>query len=143
MKKHFWVWIVILIFMSSFAVAQQYDAGVQGRVIIATDKTSGGHPIKYPKSDKGKVTAMEVVIAPGAETGWHKHPVPVYAYVLAGELSVLMEDGQQLQFKQGDAIIEVVDVQHNGINKGKAPVRLIVFYTGVVDVPNVIRSDKP
>ena len=132
-----------MILMNSFAVAAQYDAGVQGRVIIATETTTSGDPIRYPKSDEGKITVMEVVLAPGAETGWHKHPVPVYAYVLSGRLTVMMEDGKSFQFKEGDAIIEVVDVHHNGINKGDVPVRLIVFYTGVKDVPNVIRAQKP
>ena len=79
MKKHFWGWIVIVVLLSSYAAAAEYDSGVQGRVIIATDKTSGGQPIRYPKSDQGKITVMEVTLAPGAETGWHQHPIPVYA----------------------------------------------------------------
>lgn len=85
---------------------------------------------------------MTVDLAPGAETGWHKHPVPVYAYVVSGNLTVELEGGAVLSFKAGDAIIEVVNTLHNGINGGKEPVRLAVFYLGVEGMPTVIKM-KP
>lgn len=50
--------------------------------------------ITYPKTDNAEVTAMTVDIAPGAETGWHKYPIPVYASVLSGNLTVEMESGR-------------------------------------------------
>lgn len=84
---------------------------------------------------------MTVNLMPGAETGWHKHPVPVYAYVVSGHLSVELEDGKQCSFDTGDAIVEVVDTWHNGRNNGKTPVSLAVFYLGVEGLSNVIRSE--
>ena len=47
------------------------------------------------------------------------------------------------EFKEGDAIIEVVKLKHNGTNHGKVPVKLVVFYLGAKDVSNVIRADRP
>lgn len=116
-----------------------YKTGVAAKVLTRTTVTGNGQKIVYPLTDKAEVTAMLVDLAPGAETGWHKHPVPVYAYVLKGELAVEMEGGDARQFKSGDAIVEVVNTAHNGKNSGKEPVSLIVFYTGVQDVPNVSR----
>jgi quercetin dioxygenase-like cupin family protein len=144
-KRYSWFcgWVAFLLILPACVVAAQYDTGVHGRVIIATETTTDGQPVRYPKSDQGKITVMEVTIAPGAETGWHKHSVPVYAYVMAGTLSVSLKDGKTFEFTAGDAIIEVVDTFHNGINKGDTPVKLIVFYTGVKDVPNVIKADQP
>ena len=136
-------WVAFLLILPAWVSAAEYDTGVHGRVIIATETTTDGQPVRYPKSDQGKITVMEVTIAPGAETGWHKHSVPVYAYVMAGTLSVSLKDGKTFEFTAGDAIIEVVDTFHNGINKGDTPVKLIVFYTGVKDVPNVIKADQP
>ena len=144
-KRYSWFcgWVAFLLILPACVVAAQYDTGVHGRVIIATETTTDGQPVRYPKSDQGKITVMEVTVAPGAETGWHKHSVPVYAYVMAGTLSVSLKDGKTFEFTAGDAIIEVVDTFHNGINKRDTPVKLIVFYTGVKDVPNVIKADQP
>ena len=55
---------------------------------------------------------------------------------------MFLEDGKKTQFKEGDAIVEVVGINHNGANRGDEPVRLIVFYTGVKEVPNVIRKER-
>ena len=120
--------------------AADYDAAVKARLITKTDVTGNGDRIKYPSFASPEVSALEVDIAVGAETGWHKHPVPVYGYVLAGRLLVDMEGGKSLTFNPGDAIIEVVDVWHNGRNIGCEPVRLAVFYLGGKDVANVIKS---
>lgn len=88
------------------------------------ESTGNGERIKYPAFAAPEVSALEVDIAVGAETGWHKHPVAVYGYVLAGLLQVDMEGGKLLTFKPGDAIIEVVDAWHNGRNVGCEPVRM-------------------
>lgn len=89
---------------------------------------------------------MTVELLPGSETGWHKHPVPVYAYVISGKLTVEIEGGKQLSFDAGEAIIEVVNTLHNGKNIGNEPVKLAVFYLGDEGTPNVIKpvpEDKP
>lgn len=82
-------------------------------------------------------------IPPGAETGWHLHTVPVYAYVLAGKLEVALADGKILHFKQGDAIVEVQNLAHNGKCLGSKTVRLAVFYTGEEGRPNVTKTLSP
>lgn len=124
----------------SFAWAADYDAAVKAKLITKTELTGNGERIKYPTFATPEVSALEVDIAVGAETGWHKHPVPVYGYVLAGQLQVDMEGGKSLTFKPGDAIIEVVDAWHNGRNVGCEPVRMAVFYLGGKDVANVVKS---
>jgi len=86
---------------------------------------------------------MTVELPPGAETGWHTHPVPVYAYVLSGSLTIELEDKKISLFQEGDAIIEVVNTRHCGKNTGDVPVKLIVFYTGAENLPNVIRTVAP
>lgn len=121
------------------AFAADYNSGVTAKVLKRTSVTGNGQKITYPVTDRAEVTAMTVDLAPGAETGWHKHPVPVYAYVIAGNLSVELEDGTQLSFGAGDAIIEVVNTLHNGKNRGIEPVKLAVFYLGAEGTPNVIK----
>ena len=123
------------------AFAADYSSGVTAQVLEKTSLTGNGQKIAYPLTDKAEVTAMTVALAPGSETGWHKHPIPVYAYVVSGKLSVELEDGKLLSFGAGEAIIEVVDTLHNGRNTGTEPVKLAVFYLGAKGTPNVIRQN--
>jgi hypothetical protein len=44
---------------------------------------------------------------------------------------------------KGEPIIEVMNLLHNGTNTGKKTASLVVFYTGVEGVPNVIKADGP
>jgi len=132
----------LLIGSSTFGA--DYSSGVTANVLKKTSVTGNGQIITYPQTDKAEVTAMTVDLAPGAETGWHEHPVPVYAYVVSGDLSVELEDGQRFAYGKGDAIIEVVNTLHNGKNNGAEPVKLAVFYVGAEGIPNVIKPDaKP
>lgn len=134
--------LAALLFLSG-AHAADYDVAVTSRLITKTGRTSNGAPIRYPDFAQPEISALEVTIAGGAETGWHKHAVPVYAYVLSGTLRVDIEGGQSQTFKPGDAIIEVVNTWHNGRNIGCEPVRLAVFYLGGKEVANVEKSAQP
>ena len=127
-----------LLFEGGPAPAAGYKSGVTSKLLVQTGVTADGRKIVYPVSNEPEVTAMLVDIAPKAETGWHKHGIPVYAYMLAGELEVVLEGGKRLTYKSGDAIIEVVGTMHNGINKGTETARLVVFYTGSKGQPNVL-----
>ncbi len=133
--------IVLFLFVPQ-AFSADYGSGVTAKILKKTFVTGNGQKITYPCTDRAEVTAMTVELAPGAETGWHKHPVPVYAYVISGNLSVELEDGKTLSFHSGDAVIEVVNTLHNGKNIGTEPVKLAVFYLGVEGTPNVIKA-KP
>jgi quercetin dioxygenase-like cupin family protein len=125
------------------AFAADYSSGVTAKVLTKTSVTGNGRKINYPRTDRAEVTAMTVDLAPGAETGWHMHPVPVYAYVISGNLTVELQDGKRFSFSAGDAVIEVVNTWHNGKNIGTEPVQLAVFYLGVEGEPNVIKQVLP
>ena len=142
-KNRVWAGIALLILMPLWAWAGEYNAGVQSNIILRAETMSNGEPIDYLDTDRPQVTVMMVDIAPGSSTGWHSHPMPVYAYVMAGQLTVDFEGGKTAEFREGDAIIEVVNLRHNGTNHGKVPVKLVVFYLGAKDVANVIRADRP
>jgi quercetin dioxygenase-like cupin family protein len=136
--------LIIYLLLTPFLIsAGEYNSSVQTRVILKTAVTGNGAPITYLKTDQPEITAMTVDISPGAETGWHSHPVPVYAYVISGSLTVNIEGNISRQFNAGDVIIEVVNTRHNGVNNGKTPVNLIVFYTGAKDMPNVFKTSAP
>jgi quercetin dioxygenase-like cupin family protein len=65
--------------------------------------------------------------------------VPVYAYVLSGDLTVEMENGEKREYRENEAIFEAVGTPHNGKNAGKIPVKLVVFYTGEEGKPVTLK----
>jgi quercetin dioxygenase-like cupin family protein len=101
-----------------------------GRTISSWD----GAPLVYP-AGQAEISAMMIEIAVGAETGWHLHPVPSFAYVLQGMLEVRLRDGRTKRLGAGEALVEVVNTQHNGRNIGTQPVKLVVFYAGAAGSP--------
>lgn len=144
--RSFRIYFNCICFVGAFLVGSSvfgagYSSGVTAHILQKTSVTADGNKIVYPKTDKAEVTAMTVEIAPGAETGWHKHPVPVYGYVISGNLSVELKDGQRISYEAGEAIIEVVNTMHNGKNNGTEPVQLAVFYLGAEGIPNVIKQE--
>ncbi|MEI8311446.1 MAG: cupin domain-containing protein [Verrucomicrobiota bacterium] len=111
--------------------------------LLRTTKTACGQPIAYPKTDSPQVTAVMVDIPPGAETGWHQHPFPCYAYILSGKLTVEVKGEKPRELHAGEALVEVVNTTHNGMNKGTEPVRLVMFATGEEDKPFTVRVPDP
>src|SRR5438105_3146930 len=84
--------------------------------ILESGQTIIGQPIAYPAGTP-KVTAAIVTVPPGKETGWHTHSVPLFAYVLEGELSADYGDKGVKIYKAGDALLEAINWPHNATNK--------------------------
>lgn len=131
---------VTVLLAVSAGYSADYKSGVTARVLGKSMVTGNGSRIVYPGTDKAEVSLVDVELAPGAETGWHKHPVPVYAYVVSGSIAVELENGMKRTFAAGDVIFEVVDILHNGKNAGMVPVKMTVVYLGVEGTPNVVKT---
>ena len=99
--------------------------------LLKTTTSWNGRPLAYPPGP-AEITGPIVEIAPGAETGWHQHPVPSFGLLLEGTLEVTLKDGQVKRLNPGEALAEVVDTWHNGRNVGTVPVKIVVFYAGTV-----------
>lgn len=104
---------------------------VKSTEILQTETTWNGKDIEYPITQSEEITALHIEFAPGAETAWHRHPVASLAYIISGELEVILkETGEKKLFREGDAFAEVVNTWHYGKNVGDEPVKLVVFYVG-------------
>jgi quercetin dioxygenase-like cupin family protein len=88
-----------------------------------------GQKIAYPAGDP-KVTAAIVVIAPGKDTGWHSHEVPLFVTVLEGDISVDYGTKGVKDYKVGDSFLEAMEWPHNATNKTEKIVRLLAVYMG-------------
>ena len=142
LKKSAIITLICLALMTWPVFAADYDTGVKATVLIKSTTASNGQKLAYLKTDYAEVTAMIVEIAPGRETGWHLHTVPVYAYVISGKLSVEMDGGRRYEFSEGQVILEVMNTPHNGTNIGSVPVKLVVFYSGEEGKPIVEKVKK-
>ncbi|MDB6152717.1 MAG: hypothetical protein JWL90_1170 [Chthoniobacteraceae bacterium] len=110
--------------------AAEYAPAVRVEPLLQTTVTANGMPIRYPNTDSPEVKMLLVEIPPGAETGWHKHPMPCYAYMLAGTVTVELEAGKKNTFTAGQAFVETVDTLHNGKNLGTELVKILMVVTG-------------
>jgi quercetin dioxygenase-like cupin family protein len=123
--------------------ATEYNRTVHATPLLSATTTASGQPIEYPRTDKPLVTMLMVEIPPGAETGWHKHPVPCYAYILSGAVTVELENGKSYSFHAGQAFAETVNTMHNGKNTGTELVKIVMTAIGELKEPIMIRPDKP
>lgn len=113
------------------ASAQDENTAIKVIPLLKTTTSWDGKPIVYPKG-QSEVTALIVEIAPEAETGWHEHPVPVFGYIMEGELELRLATGEVKILHPGEVLPESVGVLHNGRNIGEEPARILVFYMGEV-----------
>jgi quercetin dioxygenase-like cupin family protein len=106
--------------------------------LLSTGTTIVGETIRYPTSGPAHVTGSIVTLAPGARTVVHKHGVPMFAYILEGEITVDYGAKGKRTYRQGDALMEAMDVAHFGENTGTQPMRLIAVYMGAKGASDVI-----
>ena len=106
------------------------SGGPQVEVIVHGGTTIAGETIVYPADQPAMVTAAVVTLAPGQQTGWHIHGVPVFGYILDGELTVDYGDLGTRVYRQGDGFLEAISFRHNGRNAGEVPVRVLAVFIG-------------
>jgi quercetin dioxygenase-like cupin family protein len=110
----------------------------RARPILTSSTTVTGETIRYPTDGAAEVTAAIVTIAPGQSTGLHRHGVPLFAYMLAGELTVDYGAKGIRDYKVGDGFLEAMDAAHDGRNTGTTPVSILVVYMGAQGAPQVL-----
>jgi quercetin dioxygenase-like cupin family protein len=114
----------------SILVNAQYDSSIRLEPLLKTDTTSIGQKIQYPAFENAEVSISKITIPPGASTGWHLHTFPVFAYVEKGTLTVDVKGNKTLVFSKGQSFSEVINVLHNGSNRGTEDVVLFAVFLG-------------
>lgn len=127
--------------LALFAVPVAAEDSVQYQSLLTPllsgNQTIIDQTIAYPEGTP-KVTAAVVVIPPGKDTGWHIHTVPLFAYVLEGEVTVDYGSKGTRVIKAGSAMLEAENWPHNGMNKTDKPLRILAVYMGAEGVANAI-----
>ena len=119
---------------TSYGAATREEAAT----LLSTSKTVLGQTISYPAGAPAEVTAAIITMLPGEQTGWHRHDVPMFGYILEGEITVDYGAKGTRVYRQGDALIEAIDVPHNGRNTGKGEARILAVFMGANGVPNTV-----
>jgi quercetin dioxygenase-like cupin family protein len=125
--------VVAIAVLPALGWAQAYPT----KDLLSTGTTVVGEDIRYPTTGAARVTASIVTIQPGADTIMHRHPAPLFAYILEGELTVDYGTQGKRVFRKGDAFMEAMDVPHRGMNLGTATVRILAVYLGAEGTQNV------
>jgi D-alanyl-D-alanine dipeptidase len=119
--------IISISLLQGKALADDYP---HMQILLDTEQTIAGEPLIYPQSGQAKITSAIITIPSGQSTGWHKHKVPLVAYLLAGELEMEYANGKRVQFKKGEALMEAIAVPHIGSNLGATPAQIFVAFLG-------------
>lgn len=110
--------------------------------ILKAATTIKEQQIEYPETDKPQITSAIGEVAPGGESGRHKHPVPTIVHVLEGTSTIEFDDGSRFEAPAGTAFLEAVDIWHNVRNLGTTPLKYMVVFVGMKSTPNLIEPDS-
>lgn len=129
--------------LALFAIpASAQDKGYPLETLLSARTSIVGETIKYPTAGDANVTAAIITLAPGAATIEHEHGVPLFAYILDGELTVDYGSRGKRIYKKGDAFMEAMAVPHAGTNTGTVPVRILAVYMGADGAKDTIPTGK-
>ncbi|MFZ4061936.1 MAG: cupin domain-containing protein [Polynucleobacter sp.] len=103
-------------------------------------KTILGQDFKYP-AGQPLIKAFNIDIPVGKQTSLHKHAIPLFIYVVSGELEVDYGSKGKKIFKPGTSYIEAIEWCHIGKVSGKKPVKIIGVYLGE-QTPDLIKPES-
>lgn len=136
--------IKYLLLIACFSVSLCVHAvppSTEVELLIASDETVLGQAFEYPEG-RAKITAVIITLQPGTQLARHSHPVPLFGYMLQGELIVDYGAKGERIYRKGDALIEAFDWPHQGRSGGKGVVKILAVYAGADGVPNTVITDE-
>jgi quercetin dioxygenase-like cupin family protein len=93
---------------------------------------------------KAKATTVEVTLEPGESSAPHRHPGPVFGYVLEGEYEWAIDDSATRTLKPGDTFYEPTGCLHrvskNPNKEGKTRILAVVLHPA--DVTDIVIPEK-
>lgn len=138
-RQRLFVWPLATVLLGAALLVASADRGATRDTVtslLSTGQTILSQPIAYPTQSPAKIVSAIVTMLPGEETGWHQHDVPMFGYILEGEVTVTYAGKGTHVYRQGDALMEAIDIPHNGRNTGKIPARILAVFMGADGVPD-------
>ena len=128
--------VIVLACASSFAAPPPTSV----ELLLETDQTVLEQPFAYP-AGRSRITAARITVPPGATVPLHLHPVPLFVYILQGEIVVDYGSEGIRTYRKGDAFVEAYQWPHHARNGGKGNVQLLAVYAGAEGVANAIAME--
>ena len=107
--------LVLVIGLTSRSDAQ---VGLNRKILLQQDLDIPGY----------ETILAEAFVAVGGREGKHKHPGALKGYILEGEMDVELEGHPTQSLKPGDPLLIPAGQVHEGINKGKVPIKALVTF---------------
>ena len=126
-----------LMLLGLFSLGAEAQTYYPIKELLVTGQTVVGEAIRYP-SGTPRISVAIVTVAPGSAASFHRHPAPLVAYILEGELTVDYGSHGKKVFRQGEAMVEAMEVSHRGVNQSDSIVKLLAVYVGAEGTENVI-----
>ena len=106
---------VLVIGLTSRSDAQ---VGLNRKILLQQDLDIPGY----------ETILAEAFVAVGGREGKHKHPGTLIGYILEGEMDLELEGHPTKSLKPGDSLLIPAGQVHEGINKGKVPIKALVTF---------------
>ena len=118
------------------------DSRMELLELMRTDASwNGAEYGAYPQGTAEPVVA-KITIPAHAELPWHSHPMPSFAYVVSGEITVEDKQGNKRHFAAGEVMPETVHTAHRAV-VGDQPATFIIFYAGAKGMPLSQPAGRP
>jgi quercetin dioxygenase-like cupin family protein len=141
MQRTFLAIIFDTLAVSGMAPAQHGEHGKRGAKMLSqkdiTEKIDG---------KKAIATVVEVTLGPGGSSAPHRHPGPVFGYVLEGEYSWAIDDNPARTLKVGETFYEPTGCLHrvssNPSKDGKTRILAVILHPAEVKSIVIPEKDK-
>ena len=122
--------LLVLLAAAAVSSAHHDDGHAKGKPVVKP--LSAVDIVETVDGKKSKATTVEVTLGPGEASMPHRHPGPVFGYVLEGEYEWAIDDKPAKILKVGDTFYEPAGCLHrvskNRSMKHKARVLAVVLH---------------
>ena len=112
-------------FMWIAGVAESWVNPSEG-IFLDSGETVLGQPIVYPEGPARLVGGVKT-LQPGVRSGVHTHEVPLFAYVLEGEVEIDYGNEGIRRYAPGTGFVEAIDMPHDARSVGPETARILVL----------------
>jgi pimeloyl-ACP methyl ester carboxylesterase/quercetin dioxygenase-like cupin family protein len=101
--------------------------GIEVHELMRTDASWNGVAYDAYPGGVAEPVVAKITIPAHKDLEWHSHPMPSFAYVLSGDITVEDKQGEKKHFVAGDVMPETVNTLHRAV-VGDQEATFIVFY---------------
>ena len=127
--------------LAALAQDDALPTGFTAEPLIKTGVDRDNGPITYPQGTP-EIISVIGTLEIGGRTALHEHPVPVYVYILEGEIELKSEGGDLQRYKAGEAFMEAQNRKHQAFNVADTATRLLVVFVGEEGKPTTVAANQ-